>query len=84
MKMTICTTATDAPVGVESRSAARSPVKDPTTEITAEQITTDRKLRKTRMADRAGKMMREEMRSAPTSFMASTMTTPLMAAIRKL
>ena len=71
-------------MGVERRSARRSPVKDPATERRAEQITTERKLRNRRMADRAGKMMREEMSSAPTSFIASTMTTPLTAAMRKL
>ena len=68
-------------MGVENRMESRSPNMDPATDSTAEQIVTARKLRNSRMAERAGKIIRAEISSAPTSFMASTMTTPLTAAI---
>ena len=83
-KMTMCTTTTVAPVGVLYKRDKRSPTSEPTTESTAEQIITDLKLRNRRMAESAGKMINAEMSNAPTNFMASTITTPLTAAIMKL
>ena len=60
------------------------PVKEHTTERTAEQMVTCRKLRKIRIAERAGKMTRAEIRSEPTRFMARTMITAVMTAISRL
>ena len=54
------------------------------TETAAEQIITPRKLRKTRMADKAGKMIRAEVSRAPTRFMASTMMTAVITAMIRL
>lgn len=54
------------------------------TEITAEQIITFLKLLKTLIADIAGKIMRADVRSAPTRFIASTMITAVMIATSRL
>ena len=53
----------------------------PATDITAEQMITDLKLLKTRMADRAGKTTSAEINSEPTRFIASTMITATNVAI---
>ena len=51
---------------------------------TAENTVTDLKLLKSLMAESAGKMIRAEISSEPTRFMASTMITAMTTAIRKL
>ena len=56
------------PTGVPARIAMTIPVKEHTTERTAEQMVTCRKLRNIRIAERAGKMTRAEIRSEPTRF----------------
>jgi thioredoxin reductase len=52
-------------------------------EIT-EQMVTDKKLRKSRMEARAGKITRAEIRRDPTRFMAKTMMTAIITAISRL
>ena len=54
------------------------------TESTAEQIVTERKLLKSRMADMAGKIIRAEISRDPTRFIASTMITAITVAISRL
>ena len=72
------------PTGVPARIEIRSPASAQTTESTAEQTVTEKKLRKIRMADSAGKMTRAEISSDPTRFMARTMMTAIMTAIIRL
>ncbi len=73
-----------APVGVENRMDSSMPVRAPATERMAEQITTPLKLITTRMADKAGKMIRAEISREPTRFMESTMITAVTTAISRL
>ena len=69
-----------APVGVERKKEATSPTRKQPTEMHAAQTITLRKLRHTRMAERAGKMMRDEMSSAPIMRMPSTTVTAVSTA----
>ena len=55
-----------------------------TTETTAEHTVTERKLLKIRIAERAGKITRAEIKREPTRFIASTMITAIMIAITRL
>ena len=72
------------PTGVPAITATRIPAKAHTTANTAAQIVTDKKLLNTRMAARAGKMTRAEIKREPTRFIASTMMTAITTAISKL
>ena len=69
------------PTGVLPRTEIRIPAADETTDITAEHIVTDRKLLKTLMAERAGNIIRAEMRRDPTRFIARTNITAIITAI---
>ena len=71
------------PTGVPYRMDTRIPIKVHTTEKTAEQIVTDRKLLNTRIAASAGKMINADTKSDPTSFIETTMITAMMTAINK-
>lgn len=53
------------------------------TERIAEKIVTDLKLLKMRIADNAGKITSADTRSEPTRFIARTMMTAIIVAIRK-
>ena len=72
------------PTGVPARIEARSPTTVHTTEKAAEKIITDLKLLKSRIAESAGKIINAEIRSEPTRFIASTMITAMVTAIKKL
>ena len=72
------------PTGVDSRIEAIMPKPAQMTDITAEQIITERKLLKTRMAESDGKIISAEMSSEPTRFMARTMISAVMTALRRL
>ena len=74
------TTATVAPTGVERSMQSTAPTRAQETEITAEQITTLLNDLKSRIAESAGKVMSAEISSAPTIFMAMTITAPVTAA----
>ena len=54
------------------------------TAIAAELIITDKKVLNILIAERAGKIINAEMRSAPTRFIASTITIAVTTAIRML
>ena len=58
-----------------------SPAQKQTTEVTAEQRITPRKLLNSRMAVRAGKMMREEISIAPIIRIPNTMVRAVRMAI---
>ena len=62
----------------------RIPPTAQTTEITAALRITPRKLRKMRMAESAGKTISAEVSREPTRFIASTIITAVITAIRKL
>ena len=72
------------PTGVPVRIETRSPAIEQTTEITAEQIVTERKLLKILIALRAGKITSAEIKSEPTRFIASTIIIAIMIAITRL
>lgn len=72
------------PTGVDAIIETKIPVSEHITETAAEQITTFLKLLKTLMAERAGNMTNAEMRREPTRFMASTIITAVITAIRRL
>ena len=72
------------PTGVPARIEMIIPKKVQTTERIAEHIVTDLKLLKTLIAESAGKMISADIRSEPTRFIARTIITAIMTAIRKL
>ena len=72
------------PTGVPAGTEIKRPVRAHVTLTMTEQIVTDLKLLKTRMAERAGKITRAEMRREPTKFMARTIITAIMIAITRL
>ena len=72
------------PTGVPASIEIKRPATEHTTETMAEQIVTERKLLNTRIAERAGKITRAEIKSEPTRFIASTMITAMMIAITRL
>ena len=72
------------PTGVENKIAATMPITAQTTEITAEQRTTARNERNTLMAQRAGKIMRAEIKSEPTRFIAMTIMIAVTMAMSRL
>ena len=73
-----------APAGVAKIIEAKMPAREQITAITAAQIVTLLKLLNMRIAERAGKIMSAEMRSAPTRFIAITITIAVMIARAKL
>lgn len=72
------------PTGVPAIIAISKPETEQITEITAEQIVTERKLLKIRIAERAGKITNAEISSEPTRFIAKTIITAMIIAITKL
>ena len=60
------------------------PIPAQNTEMTAEQMTTLRKLLKILIADNAGKIINAEINKEPTKFIANTMTNAVITAISKL
>ena len=72
------------PTGVPARMEIKRPATEQTTETTAEQRVTERKLLNKRIAERAGKITRAEIKSEPTRFIASTMITAIIIAITRL
>ena len=72
------------PTGVPARIATRIPISEQTTEITAAATVTEKKLLKMRMAERAGNTTKADTRSAPTRFIASTITAAIITAIIRL
>ena len=73
-----------APTGVDARIDTRIPTTAHTTESTAEHTITARKVLNKRIADSAGKIIRAEIKSDPTRFIASTITSAVISAIKRL
>lgn len=72
------------PTGVPARIAINIPKTAQITEIIAEQIVTDLKLLKTRIAEIAGKITKAEINREPTRFIARTIMTAIKMAITRL
>lgn len=72
------------PIGVANIIENKKPTTVQVIDVMTEQIITERKLLKTRMDESAGKMISADTSSEPTRFMASTMTTAIITAMRKL
>ena len=72
------------PTGVPARIEIKRPAIEQTTETAAEQIVTERKLLKTLIAERAGKITRAEIKREPTRFIARTIITAIIIAITRL
>ena len=72
------------PTGVPPTTEINKPEAEQTTEIIAEHIVTDLKLLKIRIALKAGKITRAEIKSDPTRFMASTIIIAIIIAITRL
>ena len=83
-KAAISTATMVDPTGVPARMEMSMPVTAQITDKIAEQMVTDRKLRKTLMAERAGKITRAEIRRDPTRFMARTIITAMITASSRL
>lgn len=83
-KTTMSTITIIAPTGAEYRIERMIPIAEALTEIIAEAITTCLKVLKTLMAESAGKIMRAAIRREPTRRIASTITTAVIVAIRRL
>ena len=81
---TISTATMVEPTGVEPRTDTRIPVREHSTDRTAEHIVTDLKLLNIRMAERAGNMTSAEMSSEPTRFIAMTIIIAMTIAISRL
>ena len=78
-KMTNTATLTQTtvdPVGDAKINESKSPMAVQETDTIAAQTVTERKLLKRRIAEREGKMIRAEIRSAPTISIDMTMRTP--------
>ena len=84
MNAAISVTTIVDPTGVPIKMESTIPKTAQTTEITAEQIVTERKLLKMRIAESAGKMTSADTRSEPTRFIARTIITAIITAIRRL
>lgn len=78
------TTTMVAPTGEEKKMEIIIPSEELTTAMTAEHMTTCLKVWKTRIADKAGKIIKADVSSAPTRFIASTMMTAVITAIKRL
>ena len=72
------------PTGVEARIEIIIPTEAHITDITAEQIITPRKLLNNRIAERAGKIINAEISNEPTRFIASTIISAVIIAMRRL
>ena len=72
------------PTGVPAIMEAKIPVAVQVTDKIAEQIVTDLNDLKMRIALNAGKIIKAEIRSEPTRFIAKTMITAVTTAINKL
>ena len=72
------------PTGVPARIEINSPETEHTTETAALQIITLLKLRKTRIAESAGKITRALIKSEPTRFIARTIIMAIITAITRL
>ena len=72
------------PTGVEASIDATIPAREQSTEIIAAQMITPLKLLNMRIAERAGKIMSADIRREPTRFMARTMITAVITAIKRL
>ena len=72
------------PTGVPARMEIIIPKKAQTTDKTAEHIVTDLKFLNTLIDDKAGKITRAEMRRDPTRFIAKTIMTAMITAIKRL
>ena len=72
------------PTGVPARIEITIPKPAHITENTAEKIVTVLKLLNSLMADKAGKITSAEISSDPTRFMARTIITAIITAIRRL
>ena len=72
------------PTGVSKKIDERMPNIAQKTDITAEKRMTDLKFLKSRMDERAGKMIRAEIKREPTRFMARTITMAIITAIKRL
>lgn len=80
----ICTATMVEPTGVPARIEINMPASEHTTAKTAAQTVTPKKLLNMRIAESAGKIIRAETSSDPTSFIASTIITAAATAINKL
>ncbi len=83
-KLTISATTIVEPTGVPYTMDIKIPRTAHTTDILAEQITTDLKFLNTRIADNAGKITSADIRSEPTRFIARTMITATITAMTRL
>lgn len=72
------------PTGVPAKIEIKRPAVEQITEMTAEQIVTERKLLKILIAERAGKITSAEIKRDPTRFMARTIITAIIIAITRL
>ena len=72
------------PTGVPARIEIKSPVTEQKILIIAEHTVTPLKLLKTRIAERAGKITRAEIKSEPTRFIASTIIIAMIIAMTRL
>ena len=72
------------PTGVPAIIEMSIPRVVQTTDMQAEHTVTARKLLNTRIAESVGKIIRAEIKSEPTRFIASTMVTAVMVAISRL
>ncbi len=72
------------PTGVPARMEITMPKKAQHTDKTAAHTVTDKKCLNNCMAHRAGKITKAEISKDPTKFMASTMITATIMAIKKL
>lgn len=72
------------PTGVPARIDNNIPVIAQRTDIITEHTVTLRNVLNIRMADNAGKITRAEIKSDPTRFIASTIITAVITAIRRL
>ena len=71
-------------MGLAAISEIAIPMPAQESEIAAAQIVTPRKVLNSRMAERAGKVIRADTKSAPKRFMATTTVTPVMTEISRL
>lgn len=72
------------PTGVPASMDISMPINVQMTDKTAEHAVTDLKLLNIRIAERAGNMIRADIKSEPTRFMASTIITAITTAIIRL
>ena len=72
------------PTGVPCKMETKNPISAHVTEMIAEKIATALKLFSMLIAERAGKIIRADMSSEPTRFIASTIITAVIVAISRL